>query len=374
MSWGTCFALSVPLPTPPKSTWNTHSSSDKLEAQVQVRSVDCGSNSEDSTSSSASTVDSSPLRRLPLQINPNPNPVVDLGSDDATVTLECLGTGLFSPSYGRNVLTRSTLIGKESLAILKTIGEEGNTPPSPSSSTVSTTSTNSTLASQRAEGESFESACMTHTCSLQVSPTSAAMFSSFLMPPAPSTTTSASSSFFYPSSSGSASSSGSSSSSSSSGKGNNGSGSRRGDEVSLSLLSMVCLGPPAAQVRVSQSLSLSLSLSLSIYLSHSLFLTLSLLLSFSLSISLYHTLWHTRPHTRALRPCNSLFNAIILQMTNNKLLIGGSDEKVSKPCFWADGREKNRYGETSEVGRYRRATAKIYRWLNNHSHFLCIWI
>ena len=118
----------------------------------------------------------------------------DLGSDSAIINMECLGSGIFSPSYGRKVISRSTLIGKESLRVIRA-REKGIDLFSLTSGKSSSTSS-STITAGMIDGVLFESAAVTHNCTLSMNASGATMFSSFLMPPAAnptSTTTSTSS-------------------------------------------------------------------------------------------------------------------------------------------------------------------------------------
>ena len=73
---------------------------------------------------------------------------------------------MFSPSYGKNVLTRTALIGQDNLANLKKSGY------------LSSTTTSSTY-----EGGTYESSMTTHNCSLSIPTADGSAFSYFFAPP-----------------------------------------------------------------------------------------------------------------------------------------------------------------------------------------------
>ena len=77
---------------------------------------------------------------------------------------------MFSPSYGKNVLTRTALIGKDNLSNLKKNGY------------LTSTSTSST-ASSAYVGSAYESSMATHSCSLSVPVAEGSAFSYFFAPP-----------------------------------------------------------------------------------------------------------------------------------------------------------------------------------------------
>ena len=90
----------------------------------------------------------------------------DCGSESASITFECLGTGMFTPSYGKNVLTRTALIGRDSEAILKKSGY-----------------LTSTTTSSAYEGSAYESFMSTHSCPLSIPTAEGSAFSYFFAPP-----------------------------------------------------------------------------------------------------------------------------------------------------------------------------------------------
>ena len=106
---------------------------------------------------------------------------------------------MFSPSYGKNVLTRTALIGQDNLSNLKKSGY--------------LTSTSST-ASSAYVGSAYESSMTTHSCSLSVPAAEGSAFSYFFAPPPESV---------------------------------DGAGSK-GDAVALRVMSMTVIGSSAAQV------------------------------------------------------------------------------------------------------------------------------
>lgn len=77
---------------------------------------------------------------------------------------------MFSPSYGKNVLTRAALIGQDNLSNLKKSGF------------LTSTSTSST-ASSAYVGSAYESSITIHSCSLSVPAAEGSAFSYFFAPP-----------------------------------------------------------------------------------------------------------------------------------------------------------------------------------------------
>ena len=107
-----------------------------------------------------------------------------------------MGTGMFSPSYGKNVLTRTALIGSENVANLRKSGF------------ITATTTSSTY-----EGNAYESVMSTHSCALSVPAADGSAFSYFFAPPADSVD-----------------------------------GAGKGEVVALRVMSMTVIGSPATQV------------------------------------------------------------------------------------------------------------------------------
>lgn len=93
-------------------------------------------------------------------------PYVGSDSESASITFECMGTGMFSPSYGKNVLTRTALIGQDNVANLKKSGY------------ITSTTTSSAY-----EGSAYESVMSTHSCALSVPAADGSAFSYFFAPP-----------------------------------------------------------------------------------------------------------------------------------------------------------------------------------------------
>ena len=193
---------------------------------------------------------------------------------------------MFSPTYGRNVLSRSVLIGREAIQAMRGLsdvtGTNGQNSQVVNHSSSSSSSPHPPSSSASAEGLVYESSDVTHHLSLFAPPSSGLLFSSFLVPPTggasffssaagdsvPADTTNSNSSSGSSSSgsnsSGIGSVSGSSGSSprasnstNNSSNGNNGtsnSGGNKGEAVSLRLLSMTVVGSPTAQVIALSSL------------------------------------------------------------------------------------------------------------------------
>lgn len=241
MSWGTCFSLPLPLsppPPPPKNTWSCSGGTEDSKNKSRNSS---GFSLPDnlSVASTDVTVESVELHSEPEAQDG------DLGSDSAIINMECLGSGIFSPSYGRKVISRSTLIGKESLRVIRA-REKGIDLFSLTSGKSSSTSS-STITAGMIDGVLFESAAVTHNCTLSMNASGATMFSSFLMPPAANPTSTTTSTSFFSSTPATAenaatTTAGSSSSSSSNWK------TVQGEQVTLSLMTIVVIGTPQAQV------------------------------------------------------------------------------------------------------------------------------
>ena len=43
----------------------------------------------------------------------------ELVSDSASLSFECVGSGMFSPSFGKSVMRRAALIGKDNIAVMR---------------------------------------------------------------------------------------------------------------------------------------------------------------------------------------------------------------------------------------------------------------